>query len=168
MTPRKNLRERFIYIFNDTLSDPRGFTLVELIVVSAIIGVLITIAIPLYSSNINKAKNVTAISDLKEVDREIQAYYMDNAAYPASLLPIKRDTLKDPWGTLYVYTPNPSADSAIALKGSFGLELNSDLDYDLYSKGSNSDSAVIYNAPKCDDDIVRASNGIFIGLRVNF
>ncbi len=164
--PRKNSRERSIYKFVATLSNQSGFTLVELIVICAILGVLASLAIPVYSSNVDKAKNTRAISDLREIEREIQAYFMENNAIPTGLNKINRDTLKDPWGTLYIYTPNPLL--ADALKGTFPLALNRSLDYDLYSKGSNRDSTPIYDAQKCDDDIVRASDGSYIGLRSKF
>jgi type IV pilus assembly protein PilA len=59
-----------------------GFTLVELMVVIAIIGILATIAIPQYASFRQKSYNSAAISDLRNVKTNLEAYYKDYQEYP--------------------------------------------------------------------------------------
>ena len=62
--------------------DSKGFTIVELMVVTAIVGVLAAIAIPGYSSYKDKAYNSTALSDLRCVKATLETYYADIRAYP--------------------------------------------------------------------------------------
>jgi type IV pilus assembly protein PilA len=65
--------------------DPeQGFTLIELPVVVVIIGILISIAIPLYLNYENGAKNKSAASDLRGAISAIEQCYSNNGSYPAS------------------------------------------------------------------------------------
>lgn len=63
----------------------RGFTLVELMIVVAIIGILAAIAIPQFSAYRAKAYNSAANSDLKNMKTGMEAYMADRQAYPALL-----------------------------------------------------------------------------------
>ena len=59
----------------------KGFTLAELLIVVAIIAVLAAIAIPVFSSQLTKAKVATDISNLRAAKAAAQvAYLTDNAA----------------------------------------------------------------------------------------
>ena len=60
----------------------RGFTLIELLVVVGIIGVLASIAIPMFVSYQRKALDSQAISDLKNAKTALEAYYADKHKYP--------------------------------------------------------------------------------------
>lgn len=55
-----------------------GFTLAELLVVVAIIAVLVAIAIPVFTSQLQKAKVATDIANLRAYYAEIQADYIEN------------------------------------------------------------------------------------------
>jgi len=60
----------------------KGFTLVELLVVVAIIGILAAIAIPQFAAYRMKAYNSAAESDLRNFKTGMESYYADNQAYP--------------------------------------------------------------------------------------
>lgn len=64
----------------------RGFTLIELMVVISIIGILATIAVPIYQNSVIKAKESTLKVDLYQMRSAIDKYYADNGEYPGSLL----------------------------------------------------------------------------------
>jgi len=63
-------------------SAKKGFTLVELMIVVAIIGILAAIAIPQFASYRQKAFDTTAKSDLKNLMTDVEAFYADNQEYP--------------------------------------------------------------------------------------
>ena len=60
--------------------DQKGFTLIELMIVIAIIGILAAIAIPQFSSYRKRAYNTSANTDIKNAYTAAQAYFAD---YPS-------------------------------------------------------------------------------------
>ena len=62
-----------------------GFTLIEVMIVVAIIAILAAIAIPQLSVYRTKSYNTSAISDLKNAAIAQEAYYVDNRQYTNSI-----------------------------------------------------------------------------------
>lgn len=63
----------------------RGFTLIEIMVTIAIIGILASIAIPAYTAYIQRANRSDARTLLLEAAAFLQRGFSQNNAYPASL-----------------------------------------------------------------------------------
>jgi general secretion pathway protein G len=63
----------------------RGFTLVELMIVMAIIMILATIAIPVYVKTLQRAKEATLREDLHTMRTAIDSYTVDKEKAPDSL-----------------------------------------------------------------------------------
>lgn len=63
----------------------RGFTLIELIVVFAILALLISLAVPRYFAHIDRAKEATLRQDLHVMRDAIDKFHGDKGRYPASL-----------------------------------------------------------------------------------
>lgn len=62
----------------------KGFTLVELMITIIIIGVLASVAIPLYYSNVKKAKASEADSALGTIRTAMRLFYAEYGRYPIS------------------------------------------------------------------------------------
>jgi len=59
----------------------KGFTLIELMIVIAIIGILAAIAIPQFNAYRKRSYNAAAQADLRNAATAQEAYYVDNATY---------------------------------------------------------------------------------------
>jgi len=69
----------------NALQSERGFTLIELLVAIAIIGILAAIAIPAYTSYIQRANRSDARGQILEAAAFLQRGFSQNNAYPAAL-----------------------------------------------------------------------------------
>ena len=120
--------------------NPIGFTLIEIMVSLAILGILAGVAIPLYTGYIDQARNETAISDIRAISLALARYYTDNGNYPDSLAAVGCATSRDPWGNPYQYLNIQTAKGKGKMrKDRFMVPINSD--FDLYSMGKDGQSA---------------------------
>jgi general secretion pathway protein G len=145
-----------------------GFTVLEMLMVVAIIGVLAAIAFPLYGNYQEKIKVDTAIKDIVFIQTAVSAYGLENRyQYPDSLADVKMDGMRDPWKNPYQYTRLDNAKG----KGSSRKDKNLtpiNTDYDLWSNGPDGASVAPLTAKASRDDIVRANNGRFVGRASDF
>ena len=63
----------------------RGFTLVELLVVMAIIATLLTIAVPRYFRSLERSREAVLKQDLTTLRESIDKFYGDTGKYPQTL-----------------------------------------------------------------------------------
>ncbi len=147
----------------------RGFTVIELLIVIAIIAILISIALPSFKGMQQEARKTRALADIKTLRIAMEAYYLDHkntypaeANYQATLLvsvsQILPSSLYDPFGatstTPYVYsldTHNPATANY----------------YILYSVGpSRTDTASIATdgTVTASSDAIWVSNSHSVGL----
>jgi general secretion pathway protein G len=72
-------------------SRDRGFTLLELITVIAVIGILVGIALPNYKTAILQSREAVLKEDLYRFRDVIDQYYADKGKYPSSLEALVED-----------------------------------------------------------------------------
>jgi len=131
-----------------------GFTLLELLVVTAIIGILATLITPSYRYFVSKTQMTRSKAEIRALEKDIYAFALEKGSLPAQLTDIGRGTILDPWKRPYMYNPVPS-------RISVGL---ANTDFDLYSMGQDGATAAAFSDPASLDDIVRAGDGSYVGI----
>jgi general secretion pathway protein G len=144
-----------------------GFTLIEVLMVAALVGTLAAIAVPNYLRALEKARGTRAIGDIKNISVTISVYQLQTGSYPDTLAEVGFDKLLDPWGRPYRYLKlDGLKGNGKARKDKHLVPLNSD--YDLYSVGRDGKTATPLTAKASQDDVVRANNGGFIGFASDY
>jgi general secretion pathway protein G len=144
-----------------------GFTLLELLLVVALIATLAAMGLPTYFHALEKARVTRAIGDIKNISITINIRLLQSGTYPASLSEVDSDQLLDPWGHPYEYLNLADAKNhGKSRKDKNLVPLNAD--FDLYSMGRDGSSVSALTAKASQDDIVRANNGGFIGLAADY
>jgi general secretion pathway protein G len=157
--PASNIRLAVPERFRD-LPDNRGFTLLELMLVIAIVAILTAIFIPTFTQYLVLASSSRAMSDVRTIETAISAFIIDaHGDLPGGLADVGFANLVDPWENHYVYDP-----AGTRMKGLFPL----DDDYDLYSKGPDTLTNPSIYANESLDDIIRGDNGNYVGVASNY
>jgi general secretion pathway protein G len=147
--------------------DPRAFSLVETLVVCALLSTLASIAVGVYVSALKTARVTRAIGDLHALGLDVQQYHLRHGRYPARLVDARPSVPNDPWGRPYVYTDLSQRGSRGRARKDGRLNpINSD--FDLYSVGQDGRTTTPLTAPMSKDDVIRARDGAFLGLAADF
>jgi general secretion pathway protein G len=159
--------ERNIYPKSKVISGSGGFTLIELMMVIVILGTLASVAIPSYSAYLDKANWARTIADMRTIEKEILTYQAANGVLPDSLADIGRGTMLDPWGRPFEYLNIATGTgNGKPRKNQVMKPINTD--FDLYSIGKDGKTQANIKGGHGRDDIIRASNGAFVGRAEDF
>lgn len=145
-----------------------GFTLVEFMLVLLVSALLVAIAIPSYRGYVLRAQTSSVIATLGQIEMLVSRYEpQNNGALPPDLAAINMDTTLDPWGNPYYYhTTVEGTGNGVGRKDKNLHPINTD--YDLYSSGPDGQSVAPLTAKPSKDDIIRASNGTYLGVAANY
>jgi general secretion pathway protein G len=144
-----------------------GFSVIELLIVAALVATLAAIGIPAYAGALERARITRAIADIRGLDTDLRVYQVVNSKLPALLSDARPAPTRDPWGRDYVYTDLTALKGkGKARKDRFLNPLNHD--FDLYSLGRDGQSSTPLTAKASRDDVVRANDGGFIGLAAEY
>ena len=159
-----------LLIWGQSQKRVRAITLVELLIAIAILGTLSAIAVPSYNNYIDKARNSTAIVDIREIELGIVRFQAVNGRLPNTLAEAGLPTKLDPWGRLYSYLRiQGGVEKDIQKHGRKDRSTHPiNTDFDLYSMGKDGRSQQPLTAKASHDDIVRANNGAFVGLASDY
>lgn len=144
----------------------KGFTLIEILLAVAVLGILISLALPYFQTQRNKSRTRTAAQQIAAMQVTINGYYADTGSWPSALSDVGLGGQKDPWGRSYQYYNIVANGTGNARKDRALNPINSD--YDLYSKGVDGVTAKQLDNASSLDDVVRANSGAFVGLSSDF
>ncbi len=140
----------------------RGFTLIELMIVVAIIGIIAAIATVTFQSFAEKARIKKAASEIASIQTEIKGYEAYEGSLPNSLSALDDFNMSDPWGNSYRYS-----NFAIVPTSEWRRDKNLhplNVDYDLWSNGKDGLTHKNIMIVESLDDIIRANDGAYIGI----
>lgn len=152
----------------------KGFTLIELMIVVAIIGILAAVAIPAFMDYMKKSKKTEASLQLNKIAKNDKVYYITNSAYVIGTGAAKPGTATNckyavdstwaadsTWSALdfqidepnlfqYTYTGTASSASAFA-KGDLDCDGTS-ISYGLFLTSPNGNAAMSISEPPPNSD----------------
>ncbi len=155
-----------------------GFSLIELLIVIAIVSIIVAIAIPSYAEHRRRVLNAQCIADITEISQRLEKFKAFTYAYPEYLSEMGEMPL-DPWGNEYQYL-----NLLNVIKQSGKVKVDSDgnkikgkkpkarkkknlkplnSDYDLFCTGEDGEYKPNVSADVSRDDIIRADDGAYIG-----
>lgn len=79
----------------------KSFTLMEIIIVVIILGILVTIGIPIYNNVMENAKVKVCETNQKVLLQAVEAYGLENDQLPGTLSDLKREHLRRAWAKVF-------------------------------------------------------------------
>jgi general secretion pathway protein G len=137
----------------------------DVIALLAAVLVLGSFAIPAFNGYVERGRVARAVSDIGTLSLQLYRWQRDSNRLPANLAEAGLGG-DDPWGRPYVYVRAAGTRESQLRKDEELIPLNSD--FDLYSMGPDGVSALALPAAPSLDDVVRADDGAYIGLAVNY
>ncbi len=68
--------------FRTIMKNKRGFTLIEFLVIAAVIGLLLTLSIVALNQSRARARDARRVADIKKIQKALEMYYNNVSAFP--------------------------------------------------------------------------------------
>ena len=143
------------------MKNNKGFSLVELIVVIAIMAILVGVAVPVYSSYVEKAQKASDIQMVGEIKQALQVYYASNPTdFEGGYILLKPND-----GQAEIVCNDPLMEKA--MEDTFGKNWKAELSLSYSSWGNTGSALVSMVAGYEDDKFASISNSIFMDSNVS-
>ena len=96
-------------------NNKKGFTLAELLIVVAIIAVLVAVAIPVFTAQLEKSREAVDASNIRAAYAEVVANKLGGAGDTTKKVTLKQETEK--WQNSFEFPENLAAGTAEPSKG---------------------------------------------------
>jgi general secretion pathway protein G len=160
----------------------RGFTIIEICIVLAIIGILAAIAVPAYRNYANRNLVSLCIRNIRLLENAIKTFELENMRLPNSLNELgpvellnpngnsirQSPPFLDPYGNPFRYLNFANEPPGWPNCRTDGVDKPLSLDYDLYSMGADGLTQKKLTQSRSLDDIVRARSGAFVDLATKY
>ena len=109
VTPSLSFTPRSVLNFNASVAESRaGFTYIELIVVVAVIGILLTLLVPAVQPVRDRIERIVCTGNLRSIHTSLSGYLIDNQQWPQGPLKADRVATEKFWiTTLQDYGARP-------------------------------------------------------------
>jgi general secretion pathway protein G len=143
-----------------------AMTLVELLIVVAMVGTLLAIGVPAYNNYIDKVKNHQAIEDIRFIAAALKIYRTENGTFPETLDQVPPTQILGPWDHPYVYFKIEGKTKAEKQSKCrhLGTMIPMNNDFDLCSMGKDGKYNRNITTKQARDDIIRLNDGAYVGL----
>ncbi|MCP3977795.1 MAG: prepilin-type N-terminal cleavage/methylation domain-containing protein [bacterium] len=133
----------------------RGLTVVELLVVTVVVGILGLMSLATFASALERSRQRATMADMRSISKAIEIYCLDNSGTPddvagiqslvSALRPYSNDDLPvaDRWGNPYNYLAADTGQSYTL--ESFGKDGRDGQDYSPESRSDFDRDLILYN-----------------------
>ena len=144
-----------------------ALTILELLFAGAIVVTLVGLGFPAYNRYRENAKVAQAIVEIRTMEHDILIHEAFAHRWPDNLDEIGRGGYLDPWRRPYQYLSSNSTNWAGDRRRDLSDNPLND-DFDLYSLGRDGLSKPQLKFKDSQDDVVRAQEGAYVGLALEY